>query len=548
MPVPEYYAPMMPAPEKEPAKTPPDTTPPTTPPVPPSAFGEAPAAGTEAGGSVGGTAATMFGAPFGGGGAISTIGPKVIPGKLNGPATITFSNVNPAVPIQNSTFSLMPLTLQVNGQSATISSVSQLPPMSNPSAASAYFLAAYGIPVTKSQTSLFLNYVSGPLLVPPFPAKSNQASGPLNGQPSPVFAAAQAVEQGLQPHAVLRSLQITATDVAKLIIGTTRSVEFDVNVTSQIAAPFNNVPPVVKCPDPAAGGTVGRQRPSEDTTPLPSDRFILNYDYFSNVQLGVGSDVNRCLIGFEKTFFGGLASVEFRLPFAATVASDLDLNNQATRTEVGDLRITPRFLLWDDGTFHVGAGMSIYLPTADKVTLNLADGTPLVQIPNRAVVLSPYIGILYTPDDRLFAQAAMNIDFDTNGDPVSVNADGAGLRFAGRLQDPANLGLDFQLGYWIYKGNRGDFLSGLAPFVELHYTGNLQPRGVVSDAGFVIPSGTVNEVNMTTGLYAFLSNRSTMQFGVVIPLRQDDKQFSVQFGVHCNFFFGPRITPVYSSF
>jgi len=546
------YPPSMPPSTVPPSPVPPETTPkkepePKTPPsteTPPAEPTPTPAAGTETG-PASYAFDNMFGAPFGGGGAKVILPGIAAPGALSGPGTITFSNVIIDLKkLQPSAFALIPVTVAANGLSGTVNSPAQpgFPVPTNPNAPAAYLSRNFGVPATPGQTNAFLAAVTTPLIQPTIanvPSRSPQITAQLIGQPSPVFYAAQLAQQSAQPISLLKTFDVTNGAV----IPGLRSVTFTGNFATTALVP-NAFATVVNIPDPAAGGVVGRYKPSEDTNPMPRDRFIFNYDYFSAVPLGVGSDVNRFNIGFEKTFFNGMTSIEVRLPFAGTVASDMVLSNQITRLEIGDLRITPRLLLYNTPTVHVGTGMSIYLPTADTVRVSANDGTPLVRIPDASVVLSPYIGILYTPDQRLFAQAWASCDFDTNGDPVYINPGGLTLAYAGRLQDPANLGLDAQVGYWVYKSpTPNSFLSGVAPFVELHYAGNLAARNVVTSGVISVPSGTINELNLTAGIYTLFGPRSALQFGAVIPLRMDDRPFGIQLGVHANFFFGPNIGP-----
>ena len=538
------YAPSMPAPpvvppsvtpkedttKKEPPK---DTTPSTETPTTPD-FAPSPAAGTETGQSSY-AFDNMFGSPFGGGGARISLPGIARPGALSGPGgLITFSNTSFGSPSQ---FALIPVTVSNHGLTGTIQNVGQLPLVVNGATANAYNTRLFA--ATPGQAGLFLAAVSPPLIQPTIrqvSTHSPQTVALLVGQPSPVFYAAQ----NAQPGSLLT--QFTITNGALLAPSFGKNATFAGTFNTVVLVPFAPAT-TVNVPDPAAGGVVGRYRPSEDTNPLPRDRFIFNYDYFSDVPLGVGSDVNRINIGFEKTFFNGMTSVEVRLPIAATVASDMVLGNQITRAEIGDLRITPRLLLYNTPTVHVGTGMSMYLPTQDSVRIAADNGTPLVRIPNSAFVVSPYLGVLYTPNNRLFAQAWASCDFDTNGDPVYINPGGTNLAYAGRLQDPANLGLDAQFGYWVYKTPPNRVLTGIAPFAEIHYTSNLAPRNAVTEGIIAIPSQTLNQLNLTAGLYTLFGARSAIQFGAVIPLRTTNQPFGVQFGVHANFFFGPNIGP-----
>jgi len=116
---------------------------------------------------------------------------------------------------------------------------------------------------------------------------------------------------------------------------------------------------------------------------LPRDRFIFNYDYFNNAALTPnGIDVNRFAFGFEKTFFNGNTSIEVRLPVAGTLDSSGVIGAQSRDTVLGNLRITPRALLYRSDTFAVGTGLGIALPTADDTRVANFDGSDLVRINN----------------------------------------------------------------------------------------------------------------------------------------------------------------------
>ena len=74
-------------------------------------------------------------------------------------------------------------------------------------------------------------------------------------------------------------------------------------------------PVVLGLPNPGGGGAVGLTKIADDNSPLPRDRVIFDYDFFGGVPLGTGGvDVHRFSPGIEKTFFDGLASIEFVFP------------------------------------------------------------------------------------------------------------------------------------------------------------------------------------------------------------------------------------------
>ena len=303
---------------------------------------------------------------------------------------------------------------------------------------------------------------------------------------------------------------------------------------------------------------------------MPQDRFIFNYDYFNNTQLTAnGWDVNRFVFGFEKTFFDRRASVEVRFPFASTLQSDTIAGQEATGIEFGDIRALVKFLLYSDNNLHIASGLAVTMPTASDyklffrnqvaVPVMLNGGqmatviqqtdTELLRIRNEAVLLTPYLGVLYTPNSRWFAQGWMACEFDTNGNEVLFNPTLSGMQSIGRFTSPTIFQLDGQLGYWLIspRESRG-FLRGFAPFVELHYNSTISdPDTVTSDAGNLIigdPSGNRDELNMSAGFSMLLGRRITFTVGAVAPLvRESDRSFDYQIGCRANVFFGPSVNP-----
>jgi len=298
-------------------------------------------------------------------------------------------------------------------------------------------------------------------------------------------------------------------------------------------------------PNPADGGLAGRNRVSADSNPLPRDRVIFNYDFVSNGNLYPTTPaMNRFVLGFEKTFLDGMGSVEVRMPFASTVNSTS--NNDGTfgsgRAEVGNLFIVPKVLLFTNDTFVLSTGLGISVPTADDVRLQFG-AADVLKIRNEAVILTPFLGSLWTPTDRFFAQSWLGFGFDTGGNPTLTNLDGNGLKGVGRLYDPSTLQLDLQLGYWlVHPSERTGTVRGLAPFVEFHFNHQLQAQNFVTDGPFSLtPSvGQLTEFNLSTGAAVQLGDNANLMLGASFPLTNAQQRFSDwQVGVRLNYFFGP---------
>jgi hypothetical protein len=298
-------------------------------------------------------------------------------------------------------------------------------------------------------------------------------------------------------------------------------------------------------PNPGAGGVVGRQKISEDLNPMPRDRLIFNYDYFSDTPLTAnGQDVRRYVLGFEKTFFNQMTSVEFRVPFASTLSSDILAGSENTQTELGNIRFLLKGLLYTSPTLNISTGLGFYLPTGQDTNVTSSTGESLVHIDNRSVILSPFVGVLFTPTPRLFGQIWFSWDFDTNGCPVDItNATFTGLQPAGRINDQTLMQADIQLGYWILQpGQTTGLVRGLAPFLELHYGTTLTDADSVQANGFLLTNldNRIDEFNISAGFATLMSDNLMIMFGAAAPLRQDsDKGFDYQIGFRASYYFGP---------
>src|SRR5690606_22074844 len=156
---------------------------------------------------------------------------------------------------------------------------------------------------------------------------------------------------------------------------------------------------------------------------------------------------------FEKTFFGGVMSVEMRFPFASTldptIMADGGLNTD--EAEFGNINIPIKVLVYQNPIVAWSGGLAVSLPTADDTAVQLANGTQLARIENESVHLMPFLACLYTPNDRFFAQAFVQVDADTRGNPLLVTDFAGGLRDAGRLEDVTYLYADLGIGYWFHR-------------------------------------------------------------------------------------------------
>lgn len=305
---------------------------------------------------------------------------------------------------------------------------------------------------------------------------------------------------------------------------------------------------LVDVPSPAVGGAVGRVKIAENTSPMPRDRVFFNYSYFQNVPLTqTGINVNRFTPGFEKTFNEGTSSIEFRAPFATTLSSNVSATgvSDGDQLEFGNLSLTYKTLFYRDDDLAFSGGIQVGLPTADPVNVNLSDGTTIVKIKNQSVHLMPFLGALYTPNDRLFAQGFLQFDVAANGNDVLANMDLTKLQRVGSVQDSTYSYLDLSVGYWTYLADDQDaYLSGIAPMFEIHYNQSLQSGDVVRAPGnFQLGTfgNNFSVVNAVIGTTFQFGASSALTMGYAVPLGSgNDRQFDGEFRLFFNKRFGPQ--------
>ncbi|QDU40815.1 hypothetical protein Mal4_51770 [Maioricimonas rarisocia] len=307
----------------------------------------------------------------------------------------------------------------------------------------------------------------------------------------------------------------------------------------------------VPAPASTNGGNVGRQKIGENTNPIPRDRVFMNYSLFDGARLAQGGvNVHRFTPGIEKTFFDGLASLEVRVPFAATANSNfvaggpIDDNN----VEFGSLTFYLKTLLHQTSNVAVGAGLGIAVPTYDDSTVSIFNPATnslqrLVDIEAESVHLMPYIGAVLTPTERFFAQAFLQFDVDTNGNTVrTLNPMTGRLANTGTIQDSTYLFMDLAVGYWVHLNPESDsFVRGLAPVAELHWNRTLDSQDFVAGNGYVVGNpqqGRIETWNAVVGVNALLHDDATVTVGYGVPIAGGDDQFNGELRIIFNWLFG----------
>lgn len=312
--------------------------------------------------------------------------------------------------------------------------------------------------------------------------------------------------------------------------------------------------------------TAGRVKLSENSSPIPRDRILMNYSYFSNVGLAPGGvNVNRITPGFEKTLFSKNLSLEVRTPMAVTLDQDLQLNQTGglssqgfNQVEMGDVTATLKAMFYQSESTALSAGMGMSFPTSDDISLRLSSGVESLRIDHRSVHVMPFVGGVYTPNDRFFGQWIAQVDVATNPDPVLMNLDpnglfsqstASGLQRTGAMTDPTFLYLDGNVGYWTYRSEdpNESGLSGLAVVSELHYNRSLQNFDEVSssipgfDPAYKFTVGNsrayLEQLNFMVGCVAEIGGNSVISTGYAVPLT-GSPIFSGEFRMTYNYYFG----------
>jgi len=242
---------------------------------------------------------------------------------------------------------------------------------------------------------------------------------------------------------------------------------------------------------------------AENESPRPTDRVFLTYNYFSNIggaqNNNFNIDVHREVIGFEKTFFDGAASIGLRLPFSTV--DQTFFGNSKTDTNFGDLSLITKFALYNDpATGNVfSAGLSITPPTET--------GNPDF----RDVKFQPFIGAIYIPfrsgtpsqGSNFYIQALSSIVLPTDS------------------RDDKLLFNSFGTGFWLYN-NPSTFVRSVVPTFEVHIT-------------TPIDSNTSTWVNLTPGVHIQLPGQTWLTIGGTVPVagpKPFDFEIVTQFNVH----------------
>lgn len=208
------------------------------------------------------------------------------------------------------------------------------------------------------------------------------------------------------------------------------------------------------------------------------------------------------MIGFEKTFLDGNASIGLRLPFV-----QLGGVPGIAVSSVGDLSVLFKYaLINNQETGNVlSVGLVVTTPTA-PMSGTFSDGATLPH----SVLFQPWAGFV-----RVFGRGYVQGITD-----VIVPTDS---------RDTILMSNALAAGYWLYQNTSDRFLTGIVPTAELHVNTPFNNRS---------PSGLEyfpDDVSITTGVH-FRFPRATLSTAVNIPF-VGPRPYTAEAIVNFNFWF-----------
>ncbi len=191
------------------------------------------------------------------------------------------------------------------------------------------------------------------------------------------------------------------------------------------------------------------------------------------------------MIGFEKTFFNGNASIGMRLPFLQLTDNFGGLQSN----QVGDLSIIFKWAFYNNrqtGSVASG-GMVITAPTGDPFV-------NLVGQNSHPTLLQPYMGFIWSRTS-FYVQGFSSIVAPTDSQNATL-----------WLNDVA-------IGVWVYRNPTSpNFIKGIVPTFEAHLLDPLNHRGSAD-------SGRVPDwLSLTGGINLVFGRNSTLGCAIGAPV------------------------------
>jgi hypothetical protein len=247
---------------------------------------------------------------------------------------------------------------------------------------------------------------------------------------------------------------------------------------------------------------------AENESPRPLDRVFATGNFYSDAGRsflppdGSSANVYREMIGFEKTFLAGDASVGMRLPYF-----QLTGDPRLGETHIGDISVLLKYAFVNNQATGdlISGGLVVTAPTG-----------PALHLPGQSTVnptfFQPWVGSIWNWKG-LFVQNFLSVAVPTDARDVTL------------------LFKDVAVGYWLYRSDDPRrILTAVVPDAELHLNTPLDHHGLNS-----LPIGLPDMFDFTGGCYFFL-RRAIFGIAVAVPLT-GPKPYDYQIGANLNFRF-----------
>ncbi len=322
---------------------------------------------------------------------------------------------------------------------------------------------------------------------------------------------------------------------------------------------------------------------ADNQSPMPQQRVYFNYQYLHNnfttlsfdanqpqgfdiIQSTKQFDSHRFLFGMEHLVLYGAASIQFQVPFANSLGSDIVGQSAVDGpapgeqdTELGNISLILKGVLYRDCWSTLSVGLGIDLPTAEDVSLSFVTTGERLEIENQTVLLHPFVGLLYTPNPVWFFQAFAQASLPVGTNDSTYAAGGAVNSF--EIDPRSLLRLNGSAGAWLYQACHccrccerccpccEPTIKGVAAMTELHYTTKIehgQDFEIVAPGPdnnlFVDTTTPLDYLNLTLALQVACRNNTAVRAGVVLPLLgggvdPSDQPFDWEFQLQVNRFF-----------
>lgn len=232
--------------------------------------------------------------------------------------------------------------------------------------------------------------------------------------------------------------------------------------------------------------TYGAAKIAENEGVRPQDRVFGSYNYYHNV-LGI-ADVHREIVGFEKTFLNGNASIGLRVPFYQSIA-----DSGRNRAAFDDLTAIFKYAVINRDNAVLSAGIAVTIPTGPSYQPAVGDERDIT-------LLQPFIGAYYSRGNWfVHGFSSYLYPTDTIAPVVWFN--------------------DLGIGY--YWQRNGRFLTAIVPTVEAHVTTPMNHRADTD------PERRRDTVDLTAGATFFFGNRTSIGVAAGTPVT-GPRPFSVE--------------------